>query len=217
LRTRYHALNADGALKLDAEGQAKRRLKRRVLELLALVDADEAHALAAKQYESATGMTDRLAALGVLVRQHAPQAAKALAHFRERYADNPLALDKWFTVQAQVPGDAAITIVKTLEGDSAFTLKNPNRARALLGTFASGNPSGFHRADGEGYRLLTDRLAQLDALNPQIAARLATAFNGWQRLESVRREAARTALVGLAQREGLSRNLSEIVGNVLQH
>jgi aminopeptidase N len=107
--------------------------------------------------------------------------------------------------------------VKTLEGDSAFTLKNPNRARALLGTFASGNPSGFHRTDGEGYRLLTDRLAQLDALNPQIAARLATAFNGWQRLESVRREAARTALVGLAQREGLSRNLSEIVGNVLQH
>jgi aminopeptidase N len=217
LRTRYHELNADGELKLDAESQAKRRLKRRVLELLALVDADQAHGLAAKQYESATGMTDRLAALGVLVRHSAPQAAKALTHFRERYVDNPLALDKWFTVQAQLPGDAALATVKALESDPAFTLKNPNRARALFGTFASGNPSGFHRIDGEGYRLLTDRLAQLDALNPQIAARLATAFNGWQRLESVRRDAARTALVGLAQREGLSRNLSEIIGNVLQH
>lgn len=217
LLARYRTLNEDGELKLDAESQAKRRLKRRVLELLALADADQMHALAAKQYESATGMTDRLAALGVLVRQRASQAAKALAHFRERYADNPLALDKWFTVQAQVPGDTALATVKALEDDPAFTLKNPNRARALFGTFASGNPSGFHRVDGEGYRLLTDRLAQLDALNPQIAARLATAFNGWQRLESVRREAARTALVGLAQREGLSRNLSEIIGNVLQH
>ena len=217
LRERYRALNTDSELKLDAESQAKRRLKRRALELLALVDADEAHALATQQYDSATGMTDRLAALSVLVRQRAPQAAKALAHFRERYADNPLALDKWFTVQAQLPGEPALARVKAIEGDPAFTLKNPNRARALFGTFASNNPSGFHRNDGEGYRLLTDRLAQLDALNPQIAARLATAFNGWQRLEPVRREAARVALTGLAQRNGLSRNLSEIIGNVLQY
>jgi aminopeptidase N len=86
----------------------------------------------------------------------------------------------------------------------------------LLGTFASANPSGFHRTDGAGYRLLAERLAQLDALNPQIAARLATAFNGWQRLEPVRREAAHSALQSLASREGLSRNLSEIVSNVLQ-
>jgi aminopeptidase N len=217
LRDRYRSLHADRTLRLDATGQAQRRLKRRVLELLALIDANEAYPLATAQYESATGMTDRLAALGVLVRQRAPQAVQALAHFRARYADNPLALDKWFTVQALVPGDDALAIVHSLEKDSAFTLKNPNRARALFGTFANNNPSGFHRTDGEAYRLMADRLAQLDALNPQIAARLATAFNGWQRLESVRREKARTALMGLAQREGLSRNLSEIVGNVLQH
>jgi aminopeptidase N len=217
LLDRYRALDADTTQALDAASQAKRRLKRRVLELLALLDADQAHALAARQYETAPGMTDRLAALGVLVRDRAPQAQAALADFRQRYADNPLALDKWFAVQAQVPGEPALAAVMALESDSAFTLKNPNRARALLGAFASSNPSGFHRADGAGYRLFAERLAQLDALNPQIAARLATAFNGWQRLEPVRREAARAALDGLAQRQGLSRNLGEIVGNVLQH
>src|SRR5581483_9128593 len=137
-------------------------------------------------------------------------------HFRHRYADNPLALDKWFTVQAQVPGDAALAIVQQLENDPAFTLKNPNRARSLLGAFASTNPSGFHRTDGAGYMLLAERLAQLDGLNPQIAARLATAFNGWQRLEPVRRSAARVALETVAQPTDLSPNLSEIVGNVLQ-
>ena len=217
LLDRYRALAADTSSALDAANQAKRRLKRRVLELLALLDSDQAHALAIRQYETAPGMTDRLAALGVLVRDRAPQASAALKDFRQRYADNPLAMDKWFAVQTQVPGEPALAIVLALEGDPAFTLKNPNRARALLGAFASNNPSGFHRTDGAGYRLLAERLAQLDALNPQIAARLATAFNGWQRLEPVRREAAHAALDGLAQRQGLSRNLSEIIGNVLQH
>jgi aminopeptidase N len=217
LLARYRLLSTDAHAPLEAASQAKRRLKRRVLELLALLDADQAHELAAKQYDAAVGMTDRLAALGVLVRDRASQASAALAHFRHRYDDNPLALDKWFTVQAQVPGDAALAIVQHLENDPAFTLKNPNRARSLLGAFASTNPSGFHRTDGAGYMLLAERLAQLDALNPQIAARLATAFNGWQRLEPVRRSAARVALEELAQRSKLSPNLSEIVGNVLQH
>jgi len=217
LLERYRSLSVDSDAQLEAASQAKRRLKRRVLELLALIAAEQAHELAAKQYDVATGMTDRLAALSVLVRGYAPTASTALANFRQRYADNPLALDKWFTVQAQVPGDGALAIVKHLENDPAFTLKNPNRARSLLGAFASTNPSGFHRTDGAGYALLAERLAQLDALNPQIAARLATAFNGWQRLEPVRRGAARVALESLAQREGLSPNLSEIVGNVLQH
>jgi aminopeptidase N len=218
LLARYRALAAPAEESpLDAISQAKRRLKRRVLELLALLDGEQAYVLAARQYETASGMTDRLAALGVLVRHRAPQAPTALAHFRERYANNPLALDKWFTVQAQVPGEPALAIVKQLESDPSFTLKNPNRARSLLGAFASTNPSGFHRVDGEAYQFLAERLAQLDTLNPQIAARLATAFNGWQRLEPVRRHAARLALQGLAHREGLSPNLSEIVGNVLQH
>jgi aminopeptidase N len=216
LAQRLAALDVSGPLQLDAVAKARRRLKRRALELLALVDAPAAQAHADAQYRLAPGMTDRLAALSVLVRSEADSAAAALADFRRRHADNPLALDKWFAVQAQVPGELALERVRSLESDPAFTLKNPNRARALLGTFASGNPSGFHRADGAGYALLAERLVALDALNPQIAARLATAFNGWQRLEPVRRDAARQVLSALAEKPGLSRNLAEIVAGVLK-
>lgn len=162
-------------------------------------------------------MTDRLAALTVLVRGNASQASAALLDYRERYADNALALDKWFAVQAQLPGEPALERVLLLERDAAFTLKNPNRVQALLGAFVRGNPSGFHRIDGAGYRLLAERLTKLDTLNPQVAARLATAFNGWQRLEPLRREAARAAIVELARHDGLSRNLTEIIGSVLNH
>ncbi|OOG48594.1 aminopeptidase N [Rhodanobacter sp. C01] len=217
LRQRFQTLDAHASIELDALSQARRRLKRRVLELLNLADGGSARVLAAVQYRSAPGMTDRLAALTMLVHGHAAQAAAVLADYRERHADNALALDKWFAVQAQLPGDAALERVLLLEQDPAFTLKNPNRVQALFGAFVRGNPSGFHRADGAGYRLLAERLLTLDALNPQLAARLATAFNGWQRLEPQRREAARVAIAGLARHGALSRNLAEIIGNVLSH
>ena len=215
LLARYRMLAEERNAELDAGSQARRRLKRRTLELLALLDASGAQALAARQYETAPGMTDRLAALSVLVKTGAPEAAGALAHFRARYADNPLALDKWFSVQTQRPGEPALAVVRTLEGDPAFTLRNPNRVNALFGAWARSNPSGFHRADGAGYRLLTERLAGLDSLNPQIAARLATVLNGWRRLEPGRQAHAREAIAALAARDGLSRNLSEIVQSML--
>jgi aminopeptidase N len=215
LADRYRALTAQASDALDAVSQAQRRLKRRVLELLALLDAPTAQAFATALFDRAATMTDRLAGLAVLVRSGAPQAADALARYRARHADNALALDKWFAVQAQIPDDPALARVRALEGDPTFTLKNPNRVQALLGTWARGNPSGFHRVDGEGYRFLAARLAELDALNPQVAARLATAFNGWQRLEPARREQAHAAVAGLAEQR-LSRNLAEIVGNMLK-
>ncbi len=138
-----------------------------------------------------------------------------MVHFRQRYADNPLAMDKWFSVQTQLPGELVPARVRALEADAAFTLKNPNRVNSLFGAWARNNPDGFHRADGTGYRLLAERLGQLDAINPQVAARLATAFNGWQRLEPVRRAAAKAAIATLAGQAGLSRNLTEIVQSML--
>ncbi|MGB5939066.1 MAG: aminopeptidase N [Rhodanobacter sp.] len=217
LRQRYAALAAHASAELDASSQARRRLKRRVLELLALLDPAGGSELAATQYREAAGMTDRLAALSVLVRGDAPQAAAALHDYRGRHLGNALALDKWFAVQAQLPGEPALDRVRLLERDAAFTLKNPNRVQSLLGAFVRNNPSGFHRVDGAGYRLLAERLVALDALNPQVAARLATAFNGWRRLEPRRREAAHAAIVELGGRRGLSRNLAEIIGSVLNH
>jgi aminopeptidase N len=217
LMQRYGMLAAHTTIALDASSQARRRLKRRVLELLALCNGEQARQLAATQYREAPGMTDRLAALAVLLRGQSAEGEDAVLDYRQRYASNALALDKWFAVQAQNPGKAALPRVMRLEKDTAFTLHNPNRVQSLLGAFVRGNPSGFHRRDGAGYRYLTERLVALDALNPQVAARLATAFNGWQRLESGRRALAQAAIVELAGRTGLSRNLAEIIGNVLNH
>ena len=217
LEQRYRDLAALGSAQLDPASQAQRRLKRRVLELLELVEGATAYPLALSQYASAPAMTDRLAALSVLLRGEPAQAANAVQHYRQRYADNALAMDKWFALQAQSTAADALVRVRALENDPLFTLKNPNRVHALLGSFVRGNPSGFHRADGAGYRLLADRLIQLDALNPQLAARIATAFNGWQRLEPTRREAAHAAISALARQDSLSRNLTEIIDNVFRH
>ncbi len=215
LQRRYESLAAHTSLQLDALSQAHRRLKRRVLELLSRIDPWTAHTLATQQYDDAPSMTDRLAALSVLVRGNAPQAHAALLHFRERYADHPLAMDKWFSVQTQLPGEIVLDRVRALEADAAFTLKNPNRVNSLFGAWARGNPDGFHRPDGGGYQLLAERLRHLDALNPQVAARMATAFNGWQRLEPGRRALARNAIESVATHPGLSRNLNEIVQSML--
>jgi aminopeptidase N len=215
LAARYRALAAQADDGLDAASQAGRRLKQCVLELWQRVDSAAAQAAAAVQCAQARTMTDRLAALALLVHSESADAPVALAQFRARHGNDPLAMDKWFAVQALVPGEGALARVQALAADPAFTLKNPNRVRALLGGWSRSNLSGFHRADGAGYRYLADRLRELDALNPQIAARLATVFNGWRRLEQGRREQARGVIASLAAESALSRNLGEIVRSML--
>ncbi|AFC84663.1 aminopeptidase N [Frateuria aurantia] len=216
LLARYQALAAASTSALDASSQLRRRLKQVLLGLLSRLDAKVAIPLAQAQYATAPAMTDRLAALTVLLNTGAAEAGPALADYRRRYADNALAMDKWFAVQARVPGAAALARIEALAADPAFSLKNPNRVMSLLGIFARANASGFHRADGKGYAFVSHQLQVLDALNPQVAARLATALNGWRRLESGRREAAHAMLRELAARPQLSRNLAEIVNRILE-
>ena len=215
LSSRYQLLAGDHVGLPEAMIRSQRRLRRRILELLALADPERAWILGSQQYSDADNMTDRLGALTVLVRHESPPASELLDDFRKRFSSFPLVIDKWFSVQAQIPGENALSRILALESDEAFTLKNPNRIRSLLGTYAHANPSGFHRTDGGGYRLLVSRLAEIDSTNPQVAARLATSFNDWRRLEPIRRQQARDALEELSQQQGLSRNLSEILGRIL--
>ncbi len=212
------ALAAHTTIALDAPSQARRRLKRRVLELLELGDADQARQLAAAQYREAPGMTDRLAALAVLVRGASARGRQR--RWRTIASATPATRWRWTSglpCRRRRRASRRCHACMRLEKDPAFTLHNPNRVHSLLGAFVRGNPSGFHRLDGAGYRFLTERLATLDALNPQLAARLATAFNGWQRLEPGRRAQAQAAIMELAGHAGLSRNLAEIIDNVLNH
>ncbi|MFC6487998.1 aminopeptidase N [Nitratireductor sp. GCM10026969] len=211
----YEKLADSGAFSPDAQSAGRRALRNVLLEYLAAGAADPA--LATRQFQTAHNMTDRAAALTVLAHQFSrtEAAEEALSAFEETYRGEPLVLDKWFAVQALIPGPDTLERVRRLTGHSAFSLTNPNRVRSLVGTFASSNQSGFHRADGAGYRLLADTVLQLDGHNPQVAARLAVAFRSWRSLEQGRREEARKTLARIAEEKGLSRDLRDIVERTL--
>ena len=156
-------------------------------------------------------MTDRMAALAVLSLYAVPERQAAFDDFYRRYDGDPLVIDKWFALQAVIPEPETLDRVRALTAHPAFSLANPNRVRALIGNFAQGNQTQFNRADGAGYAFHADTMIALDAINPQVAARLMTAFRSWRVLEPVRRGHAEAALKRVAAAPGLSRDVSDIV------
>jgi aminopeptidase N len=124
-------------------------------------------------------------------------------------------MDKWFGLQATKPGRGAARRVRGLLNHPAFSLANPNKVRSLVGAFATMNPTGFHAASGEGYRLVADLVLRLDVLNPQVAARIACGFTSWKRYDKARRALMQTQLQRIAASVPLSPDVAEIVGNAL--
>ncbi|HSS07774.1 MAG TPA: DUF3458 domain-containing protein, partial [Rhodanobacteraceae bacterium] len=185
LRERYASLG-DGGADVALAAQAKRRLRNVCLAALCRADAKHLH-LARVQFSAAHNLTDRLAALGVLVSARAPDAQAALDAFAARYAGDAMVLDKWFTVQAMQAEPDTLARVEALTRHPAFRWHTPNSVYALLVAFAHRNPRAFHRADGTAYRFVADAVVRLDAINPQVAARLVTAFGPWRSYEPVRR------------------------------
>jgi aminopeptidase N len=215
LRETYRRSEGEGPYRPDAAGAGRRALKNVCLDLLAAAGAS-AIALAARQYHQATNMTDRMAALGVLALHAVPERQAAIDDFYRRYAADPLIIDKWMTLQAQIPEAATLDRVRALTRHAAFSLSNPNRVRALVGAFAQANQTQFNRLDGAGYDFLAETVLAIDPKNPQVAARLTTAFRSWRALEPVRRERAEAALRRLAAAPNPSRDLSDIVARSLE-
>ena len=147
--------------------------------------SDEGATLAKAQFDSADNMTDRQGALGILVSLDAPEREAALAAFYDRFHAEPLVLDKWFALQAAAQRPDTVAAVERLVAHADFTLANPNRLRALAGTFGA-NQWAFNDASGRGYALLADMIIAADKLNPQVAARLVTPFGRWRRFEAKR-------------------------------
>jgi len=172
-------------------------------------------ARAARQYESADNMTDRMAALGTLSLHNVPERTAAMADFYRRFSGDALIVDKWFSLQAMIPQPDTLDKVRALTGHPAFSFANPNRVRALIGAFSGGNPTQFNRADGAGYDFVADTVLALDARNPQLAARLAVVFRTWRTLEEGRRGKAETALARIKAAPKLSRDLGDIVERAL--
>lgn len=208
LLQRYHALTPASQAGSDAQAQAARRLRNRCLALLCKMG----HlGLASAHYAAATTLSDRLTALTALVHGNDVGAGQALAQFAQRYAEDPLVMDKWFAVQAALPRADALDGIRTLTAHPAFRWENPNKVYALLMSLAQRNAPAFHRVDGEGYRFLADAILKVDALTPQVAARLATAFGSWRRHEPVRRHLMQSQLQRMREIGGLSPDLADIV------
>ncbi len=170
----------------------------------------------AERYQEAENLTDRLAALQLGVHRRLDGSEAMLETFYSRYRDNPLVLDKWFAVQATEPSHAALDRVEALAAHPAFSFKNPNRIYALIRAFAAGNPVGFNRPDGAGYRFVARVIGELDGQNPSVAARIATAFRSWRMFEPKRRREAETALRALQQSHTPSRDLGDILSRTLE-
>jgi aminopeptidase N len=215
LRSVYEAMCTRDPYRLDAPSVARRRLRNVCLAWLVASGQPKARALALEQYHAADNMTDAHGALLALNDHDGLERDEALAHFHARWQRQPLILDKWLSLQATARRDNLVGTVRTLLQGPEFDPRNPNRVRALLGAFAHRNFAGFHDASGAGYELVAEQVAILDRLNPQVAARLVTAFTRWRRFAGTRRELMRKRLEGLSAVSGLSNDVYEIVSKSL--
>ncbi|GLK84892.1 aminopeptidase N [Ancylobacter defluvii] len=207
----FERFAAPGPYSPDAASAGRRTLRNTCLSLLAEAGAGDGIARALGLYRAADNMTDRLQALMTLVHYAPEHRDEALGDFYERFRDDPLVIDKWFGIQAQIAEPGTLDRVRELTGHPAFSMRNPNRVRALIGSFATGNPTQFNRADGAGFDFLTDTVLGLDGANPQLAARLLGAFKSWRVLEAGRRAQAEAALRRVAGTPGLSPDVTDIV------
>ena len=211
----YRANQSNEQFSPDAASAGRRALKNAALSYLSLLDDPAMVALTKEQFDTADNMTDRMAALACLNERDLPQREASLSAFYERFRGNSLVVDKWFSVQAVSSLPGAVGRVEALLGHPAFSMKQPNKVRAVIGAFASGNPLHFHAADGSGYRFLADRILELDALNPQVAARMTTPLGRWRRYDENRQALMQAELNRILEKDGLSRDVYEIASKSL--
>ncbi|MGI8611892.1 MAG: aminopeptidase N [Sphingomicrobium sp.] len=193
---------------LSPAAKGARRLSSVALGLLAAGDPREGATLAKAQFDSAANMTDRQGALAILVSLDQPERGAALEAFYDRFKDDPLVVDKWFALHATAQRRDTIDEVERLAAHPAFNLANPNRLRALAGTF-SANQWAFHHGSGRGYCFVADMILAADKLNPQVAARLVPAFGRWRRFDEVRAARMRAELERIVAAPGLSKDVYE--------
>ena len=212
----YRRYEVKGAYSPAPEPAGKRALRNAALAYLTCRGGPDDLARAAAHFANARNATDEVSALAILSELRSPERTKAFESFYERWKGDHLVIDNWFAYQATAPLASALATVVKLTKHPLFSIKNPNKVRALIGAFATGNPVNFNRPDGRGYAFLAERVLEIDAFNPQVAARLLSAFRSWKALEPERRRHARKALQRVAQARPLSTDVVEIVGKMLE-
>lgn len=207
--------NTEGKYCVDAEAVGRRALQNVCLSYLMELDDPDVRAQCIAQFNAAHNMTDVITALSCLVNSDGDERAEVLARFYAQWQDDPLVVDKWLGLQATSRLPGALAKVNALTEHAAFSLKNPNKVRALIGAFCNGNPAQFHAEDGGGYVFLADHVIELDALNPQVAARLSNAFSQWRRYSEERQELMRVQMERVLAVSGLSRDVYEVISKSL--
>jgi aminopeptidase N len=190
----YHGNAGNLPYTPDAAEAGRRRLRNTALAYLASLDEPEMTALCAAQYANADNMTDRIAALAILGDLDGPARSDALSDFYESWKGDPIVTDKWLSIQAMSSRPETLNDVVGLLDHDAFSIRNPNRVRALIGAFCNSNQLRFHAVDGSGYAFLADKVLQLDPLNPQVAARLLAPLGPWRRFDKKRQESMKAQL-----------------------
>ena len=206
----YRNNASNDAYSPDATSAGQRALRSVALSYLVATGERVFVDLALEQYRTADNMTDRMSALVVLNDQDHPGRDEALADFESRFASDTVVIDKWFALQAMSSRADTLDQIKKLVEHAAFTMRNPNKVRALIGAFGMGNQRNFHAADGSGYAFYADRLMELDNLNPQVAARLAAPLGKWRKFDDNRASKMKAELNRILAKENLSRDLYEI-------
>lgn len=222
LLERYHQLGDDRPYYYSASEAGRRSLRNCLLKYILSVseggrseENNQDIGLGEKQYYEADNMTDKTAALAAVVNASRESGDSLLADFYQAWQDEPLVVDKWLSMQAVCTLKGTIERVKNLTAHPAFSLKNPNKIRALIGAFCSANHCQFHAESGEGYVFLADHIITLDSLNPQIAARLLTPLTMWKRYDQLRQDLIQTELARIRDKKNLSPDVGEIVDRSL--
>ncbi|QWD74819.1 aminopeptidase N [Polynucleobacter sp. TSB-Sco08W16] len=215
----YQQNQTPGPFKSDALDSGKRALKNLALSMLLEADPKIWAPMAVNQYQIADNMTDRYAALAALVIHGAKAASDCLNDFYSRFANDALVIDKWFALQSSRPPvdglELTLADVKRLRDHPAFKLNNPNRARSVIHAFCANNPASFHQPDGSGYEFWADSVLALDAINPQVAARLARALDRWRLFAQPYQDHMKAALERVSACQTLSPDVREVIGKAL--
>ncbi|WP_457671309.1 aminopeptidase N [Thiolapillus sp.] len=212
----YRLLQDEGEYQITPRAIGRRRLKNLLLSYLLAGDNEEAGKLCVDQYKAGQNMTDVIAALALIAEGDLAQREQLLEDFSRRWRNEPLVMDKWFSVQARSCREDTLRRILELEKHPVFSMKNPNKVRALIGGFAGGNPLRFHAADGSGYAFLVDKVLELDAINPQIAAWLLRNLSRWRRYDGDRQRLAREQLERIRSRGSVSADVYEVAVKSLQ-
>jgi len=216
LLSAYQANAEQDGYHVDPESVGRRSLKNLCLAYLAEIGDKDIRAMCVAQFYGSDNMTDVMAALHAIGNVDCDERRDLLAAFYEKWRDDALVLNKWFALQAMSRLPGTLAEVQALTRHPVFTLKNPNRVRALIGSFCSSNPVRFHDRSGAGYAFLADHVLKIDRLNPQVAARLVGGLSMWRKYEPRRQKLMKAQLQRIVRQSAVSRDVREIASKSLE-